>query len=66
MIKKLKWDSEFFGYDVGKVVIEENQVVSEQELIKESYPFKLVYIFSDIKLDFKHFKSKLVDIKITF
>ena len=66
MIKKLKWDSEFFGYDVGKVVIEENQVVSEQELIKESYPFKLVYIFSDIKLDFKHFKSKLVDIKTTF
>jgi len=33
MIEKLKWDSEFFGYNVGKLVIGEGELINEQALL---------------------------------
>ena len=62
-IKKLSWDSGFFGYPIGKVLLG----VSNEDILTEiknaSKPFRLVYVFSDEKIEhhgFKHVDSKIV------
>lgn len=68
-IKKISWDSHFFGYLIGKISLEG---FKEQELamIKvDSKHFRLVYVFSDKKIDYQgfiHVDSKIVLIKEKF
>jgi len=64
MIDKLTWDSEFFGYNVGRYIID-NQLFDENLLKENKDNFKLIYIFSDEAIhDIK--EIKLVDIKVIF
>jgi dTDP-4-amino-4,6-dideoxy-D-galactose acyltransferase len=50
MIEKLNWDSAFFGYSVGRIVLSEN--ITDQILPskRDFGDYKLVYAFSDKEL----------------
>ena len=62
-IKKLKWDSDFFGYKIGKVIINKEKELEElQKFIKNS-EFDMVQVFS--KFPFQH-HAKPIDTKLTF
>ncbi|WP_268035839.1 GNAT family N-acetyltransferase [Algoriphagus sp. PAP.12] len=63
MIKSLPFDSELFGYPVGKWDI--NQKWDESEFLKNSTRFQLIYIFSKGKLQIQDSSIQLVDTKIT-
>lgn len=60
MIESLKWDSEFFGYKIGK--IENPNMESFQELANSE--FQLIYVFS-VK-EIACIEQYLVDKKATF
>jgi dTDP-4-amino-4,6-dideoxy-D-galactose acyltransferase len=62
-IKRLDWDSEFFGYEVGKLELDIIENFNLESFYQESKKFKLVYVFSIDFLDFKGFN--LVDKKVT-
>jgi ribosomal protein S18 acetylase RimI-like enzyme len=59
-VKKLKWDSNFFGNTIGRIDFEANQ---ELQGLEELEKFDLVYIFSKKALNIT---APLMDIKITF
>lgn len=63
-IERLKWDSEFFEYEIGKVIINKNQGFDFDLFSTLAQPFKLVYIFSEEKLNCNSIKS--VDQKVLF
>lgn len=66
-IQYLDWDSNFFGYKVGKLTVKENDEAPNDEILKSTYA--LVYIFSENKLSDKFLEltqAKLVDSKIEF
>jgi len=65
MIKKLEWDSDFFGYNVGQVIINADELINENALVTAAKKFKVVYVVSDTVVNFKSEKLKLVDIKTT-
>ena len=63
-INELKWDSDFFGYKVGKLYTDKNVLIDKND-IKD---YRLVYIFDEEnntkKINFfKKLGAKLVDIK---
>jgi len=59
-ITKLKWDSDFFGFEVGK-----NMVVNPNDIdLTITQPFFLTYLFSSEQL--VELKDKLVDIKCEY
>ena len=63
MIEKLIWDSDFFGYPVGRINIESVQNTDFEHLQFLSKDFQLVYIFSNEALTDERFQ--LVDEKVT-
>ena len=59
-INKLEWDSDFFGFDVGK-----NIVLNPKDIdLTITQPFFLTYLFSSEQL--VELKDKLVDIKCEY
>lgn len=64
-IKRLDWDSKFFGYEVGKVLISDFEDFDYSKFKKDSINFKLVYVFAQQRLN-EYNKLKLVDEKVTF
>lgn len=66
MISKLDWDTDFFGYPVGKAYYKPQDVFDEQFFLEKAKTFKLVYVFSEKPLILKKSLLKLVDIKVTF
>ena len=59
-INKLEWDSDFFGFDVGKnIVLNPNDID-----LTLTQPFFLTYLFSSEQLN--ELKDKLVDIKCEY
>ena len=64
MIKRLEWDSECFGYEVGTVSIGTAEF-SYYEFIKEAEAYQLVYIFSKNDLTRLPSSIRKVDEKIT-
>lgn len=63
MIKKLDWDSNFFGYSVGQIeMLDYSNTLSEQ-LLQEAKNYKLVYIISDIPIVIPIEQMQLVDIR---
>lgn len=64
MINKLTWDSDFFGFNVGKFTVE-NTKFDEINFKEESKNFQLVYLFSNQEINVSD-DLKLVDIKTTF
>lgn len=65
-VKKLEWDSDFFGYNVGKLNIigDDNSNWNIEKLKKSAEEYRLVYIFSKTKIH--ETKIKLVDQKVTY
>ncbi|AZQ59693.1 GNAT family N-acetyltransferase [Maribacter sp. MJ134] len=63
-IKKLPWDSLFFGYSIGKVFLDDFDEHLLAKVKVDSERFKLSYVFSNEKIDYKGFKH--VDTKIIF
>lgn len=61
MIELLEWDSNFFGYRIGKINHSYKNAFLPNDI--EFSRFDLVYIFSDYILETKY---NLVDIKVTF
>jgi UDP-N-acetylglucosamine 2-epimerase (non-hydrolysing) len=64
-INELKWDSDFFGYKVGKIYLKENTAIDKSD-IKD---FRLIYIFDDgcdIKnyIQIEKLGAKLADTKM--
>ncbi len=50
MIKRLDWDSNFFGYPVGKIIVDDPQQISLSDLNEFCKGFRLVYLFSKEEL----------------
>ena len=44
----LKWDTDFFGYNVGKVLVD-NNVLNDKILANNNY--RLLYLYSNVALD---------------
>jgi dTDP-4-amino-4,6-dideoxy-D-galactose acyltransferase len=70
-IKPLNWDTIFFGYLIGSIVVEKLSKEKLEELlrIQKESAFKLIYIYPKDKISnitLKSFKIPLVDIKVTF
>jgi dTDP-4-amino-4,6-dideoxy-D-galactose acyltransferase len=66
-IERLSWDTEFFGYPVGKLIL--NQQFSTITAITPDHDCRLIYILSENKIDNTNELfpgSSLVDIKIEF
>ncbi|MDG1064025.1 MAG: hypothetical protein P8O93_06220, partial [Flavobacteriaceae bacterium] len=65
-INKLIWDTNFFGFSIGKLNIERNkEIFNIEDFLKKAKKYKLVYVFSDTDLsDFS--KLNLVDEKVLF
>lgn len=64
MINKLTWDSDFFGFNVGKFSVE-NTEFDEIEFKELSKNFQLVYFFSNKEINVSD-DFKLIDIKTCF
>lgn len=65
MIKKLNWDSNFFGYPVGSVHLTGTKSAKTIRSLKGLNDFKLVYVFSDDKLP-AEFDKNLMASRITY
>ncbi|NVJ86790.1 MAG: GNAT family N-acetyltransferase [Algoriphagus sp.] len=63
-IQKLSFDSELFGYPVGKV--RWNSSMTEEEFLIEAKDYQLVYILSEKPIQFSSTQILPVDIKILF
>ena len=61
-VKKLIWDSEFFGYNIGMLDINSCDFNTELHLNPE---FDLIYLFSDKKQQSKHILAP-IDIKVNY
>jgi dTDP-4-amino-4,6-dideoxy-D-galactose acyltransferase len=64
MIEKINWDSDFFGYTIGKITVSTIDDVSNFLKSKSLKDYRLIYIFS--KTIISDYQLKLVDTKLTF
>ena len=64
MIYRLEWDSRFFKHEIGKINVSNPKDFDLVNFQKKSFPYKLVYIFSNERLIYDCLK--LVDTKLTF
>jgi len=53
-IERLDWDSNLFGYEVGKISIESDDVIIN-DILSANNDFKLIYVESDLPIDKKEF-----------
>lgn len=65
MIKKLNWDSDFFGYAVGQFEIDNFADINKEVLFQEAKDFRLVYILTTREINDNLEGIKLVDIQTT-
>ena len=63
LIKKLDWDSSFFGYKVGLMILD-TVSFNKEDFKKEAITYKLVYLYCNEIINDEEFK--LVDEKVTF
>lgn len=63
-IERLDWDSTFFGYEVGRIIISEENSIDFNNFVADSNKYRLIYIFSKIPLENSSFN--LVDKKTIF
>ena len=63
-LQRLDWDSELFGYEIGKAELHSNDNTDLETDLADSQKFKLTYVFSDEEISYR--KYKLVDKKISF
>ncbi|AKP52430.1 GNAT family N-acetyltransferase [Cyclobacterium amurskyense] len=63
-IERLNWDSDFFGYEVGRLDLINSDEFNVEKFISESSSFKLVYILSKKTIPYEFIT--LVDRKIIY
>ena len=66
-IQPLDWDTNFFGYKIGKLYLPKEAIINTELL--NSTDFDLLYIFAEQIIDEEHLKlvnANLYDIKIEF
>ncbi|ERM80350.1 hypothetical protein P872_13695 [Rhodonellum psychrophilum GCM71 = DSM 17998] len=63
-IQNLPWDTDFFGYPVGKIDVEVQ--ISWEEFLQKAQDFQLVYLFSESLLEQTPTKILHVDTKCIF
>ncbi|MDD3876097.1 MAG: GNAT family N-acetyltransferase [Bacteroidales bacterium] len=66
MIEKLFWDSNFFGYPVGKLELKQTTDFDLMSFKENAQKYQLVYIFSEEELKCDDPSLTLNDIKVTF
>jgi dTDP-4-amino-4,6-dideoxy-D-galactose acyltransferase len=74
MVEYLKWDSDFFGYKIGKINVTKSISFSSiSEAIKKQTDYKLIYLvidepfhFPKLQQELEEKRIKLVDSKVTF
>lgn len=67
LIKRLDWDSNFLGFEVGKLQLETNEPIGTAVL--RNNDFKLIYVFSDTPLTWETMSGmdvRLVDVKVNY
>ena len=65
LIKKLDWESDFFGYEIAKIEIFNSSNIEQIPKIISQSPFLLVQLFS--KIDLSNFlKLNPIDIKLIY
>lgn len=64
MLTHLPFDSELFGYPVGKYEVTKNW--DQKEFLKQTPSFQLVYLISEHELDIKSKDIQLMDVKLVF
>ncbi|MGK0387048.1 MAG: dTDP-4-amino-4,6-dideoxy-D-galactose acyltransferase [Patiriisocius sp.] len=62
VLKRLTWDSDFFGYETGKIALKSSKDFDFKNLVKIAKPYTLVTIFS--KEEIAEDLIQLVDTKI--
>jgi dTDP-4-amino-4,6-dideoxy-D-galactose acyltransferase len=65
IVEDLTWDSEFFGFKIGKIDKLEQYNLSGSNLLQTSNIHELVYVFSNYRLEDTPLMS-LVDIKLDY
>lgn len=65
MINKAEWDSFFFNYPIGLLDIKEENIYDIEKILAESKKFKLVYIVSEMDLNYIPY-LKFMDKKIIY
>ncbi len=63
-VERLAWDSDFFGYEVGKIDLKNNMSLDYELFLIAASKYKLVYIFSKYSINYD--LINLVDEKIIF
>lgn len=64
-IEPVVWDSDFFGYPIGKLILNHDEVIDAEVCSKSAY--KLIYVFSESALTVKQqngVHADLVDCKV--
>lgn len=64
-LEDVQWDSDFFGYKVGKVAVTTDNELEVQRLLTENNSYRLIYVFADRALELPKSVAKLVDRKVT-
>lgn len=64
LIERLDWDTDFFGYEIGKCQIHDREEFQAAPFEKEAMAYRLVYVLSEQALD--HPSLRLVDRKVVF
>lgn len=63
-ISALSFDSNLFGYPVGKIQIQEEW--EEKEFLNQAESYQLVYLFSKEPIELRDSRIQLVDTKLTY
>lgn len=64
-IEPVLWDSDFFGYPIGRLSLKANESINEEECLNNHY--KLIYVFSEIALNLEQLNKlplELADCKV--
>lgn len=61
-LQRLDWDSDFFGYEVGKIDVSNINEFNKEKFIQDSKKYRLVYLFSQSQFTTDFFN--LVDKKV--
>jgi dTDP-4-amino-4,6-dideoxy-D-galactose acyltransferase len=64
MVQKVEWDSDFFGYNVGKIFLDEKDEFDSEKFREAKNDFKIIYIFS--KKTISELREHLVEEKLNF
>jgi dTDP-4-amino-4,6-dideoxy-D-galactose acyltransferase len=65
LLEDVPWDSDFFGYKVGKLSATTENELEAERLLTESNAYHLIYVFADRALNLPQAVAKLVDRKVT-